>query len=51
MTFHWSPLPHVLLDAGGVSETALNAVLYAATLGLLGSCLWLFALAFLERER
>ncbi len=51
MTFDWSPLPHVLLASGGPSETALNVLVYAMTLGLVGSCTWLFALAWLERDR
>jgi hypothetical protein len=51
MTFRWSPLPWVSLEEGGGTELALNGVLYGMSLALVGACLWLVSLAWLERGR
>ena len=50
MRFQWSPLPWVALQEGGSSELALNVVLYAMTLLLVGACLWLAHIAWVERD-
>jgi hypothetical protein len=51
MTFRWMPLPHLTLAEGGAHQLALNVLLYGMTLAFTGTCVWLAALAWLERER
>jgi hypothetical protein len=51
MTFHWSPLPHVGLEDGAVTEAVLNVTLYGMGLGIAGALVWLAALAVLDRAK
>jgi hypothetical protein len=50
MQFQWLPLPWVTLQGSDSSELALNVVLYVMTLLLVGSCLWLAHIAWVERD-
>jgi hypothetical protein len=51
MTFRWSPLPWVKLEEGGGTELSLNGLLYGMTITLVGTFLWLFHIAWVERDR
>jgi hypothetical protein len=50
MSFSLLPLPHIgLADGSDATELALNLTVYVMTLGLVGSLVWLCALAWRDR--